>query len=389
MIKREIAETLGVMAGQFKALAITGPRQSGKTTLAKMTFPDKPYVSLEWPDELDRALRDPRHFLGRFPDGCILDEVQRAPELFSYLQGILDESAQPGRFILTGSQQFGLMEKITQSLAGRIGMLELMPFGFGELSHGSYADGTLDEVMWRGGYPPIFDQQIDPRLWYDSYITTYVERDVRQLLNVKDLATFGRFLGLCAGNIGQLVNATRIGSDCGIDQGSVRNWLSVLEASYITFRLQPHHRNYRKRLVKTPKIYFRDVGLACRLLGIESASQLSTHPLRGSIFENWVVVELLKSRLNKGFRSNLFFWRNNTGLEVDLLADSAGKLMPVEIKSGATIATDWFKGLDNWLELAGNEAVHPRLIYGGDQSWAEGTVGVIPWRKIADVSELL
>jgi len=387
MITRKIEPVLKAVSRQFKAVAITGPRQSGKTTLAKMAFPDKPYVSLESPDERERATRDPRLFLSRFPKGCILDEIQRAPDLFSYLQGDLDAHPEAGRFILTGSQQFGMMEKISQSLAGRIGMLSLLPFSIEELKQGGFLADHVNEVLYQGGYPPIFDQKINPHLWLDSYITTYVERDVRQIINVQDTALFQRFLSLCAGNIGQLFNSTRIGNDCGLNHGTVGKWLSILETSYIAFRLPPHHRNYRKRVVKTPKIYFWDVGLAVRLLGIESAEQLATHPLRGHLFENWAIVELQKGRFNRGKKSNLFFWRNNTGLEVDALAEQADKLLPVEIKSGATLASGWLKGINQWLSLAGDDAVNPTLIYGGDTVWKEGPTSILPWEQITELAE--
>ncbi|NCC50439.1 MAG: ATP-binding protein [Spartobacteria bacterium] len=387
MINRNIESVVRSLSAQFGCLGITGPRQSGKTTLARMIFPDKPYVSLETPDERMMATRDPRRFLARFPAGCILDEVQRAPDLFSYLQEIIDAHSEPGRFILTGSQQFGMMEKITQTLAGRIGILTLLPFSVSELNEGTYLSGDLNQVLWQGSYPPVFDRKIDPILWYDSYITTYVERDVRQMLNVKDIQLFQRFLGLCAGNIGQLFNASRISNDCGINHGTVSHWLSVLEASYVAFRLQPHHRNYRKRIVKTPKLYFWDTGLVIRLLGIENASQLRTHPLRGPIFENWVITELMKGRFNRGRRSNLFFWRNNTGLEVDVVAEQAGRLMPIEIKSGATLSTDWFATINKWLSLAGNEAINPTLIYGGAIPWGDGPVRVIPWSDISTIAD--
>lgn len=382
MIPRNIEPTLRQMAGQFKAVAITGPRQSGKTTLSRLVFPNKAYVSLEAPDERARAIYDPRQFLSRFPNGCILDEVQRAPEIFSYLQGILDHATEPGHFILTGSQQFGMMEQISQTLAGRVGILKLLPFSLSELP----ANNDLNEVLWKGAYPPIFDQSINPVFWYDAYISTYIERDVRQVLQVQDTNQFQRFLALCAGNIGQLFNASRIGNDCGLNHGTVSKWLSVLETSYVAFRLQPHHLNYRKRLVKTPKVYFYDVGMAIRLLGIESSQQLSTHPLRGALFENWVIVELLKQRFNAGLRNNLSFWRSHTGHEIDLLIERGGSLMPVEIKSGQTFASDWLKGLQKWLSLAGNDATLPTLIYGGDNSWREGDIQILPWQKIHQIA---
>ncbi len=387
MIKREIEPIFREMVAQFKAVVITGPRQSGKTTLAKMTFPNKPYVSLETPDELKRATGDPRLFLSRFPEGGIIDEIQRAPELFSYLQENLDSHSSPGRFILTGSQQFGMMEKISQTLAGRIGILSLLPFSISELMQGEFLSADINTVLWQGAYPPIFDQKINPQLWLDAYISTYVERDVRQIINVQNTALFQRFLSLCAGNIGQLFNASRISNDCGLNHGTISSWLSILETSYITFRLPPHHRNYRKRVVKTPKLYFWDVGLAIRLLGIESAAQLTTHPLRGSLFENWAVVELQKGRFNRGKKSNLFFWRNNTGLEVDVLAEKADKLLPVEIKSGTTLTTDWFRGINQWLSLAEDDAIDPTLIYGGDTTWKEGSTAVVPWKQLATLAQ--
>jgi hypothetical protein len=383
MIDRDIEPILRKMALQFKAVAVTGPRQSGKTTLTQKVFPEKPYVSLEAPDQRTRAIQDPRQFLSQFPDGCILDEVQRAPEIFSYLQSRLDASPDAGQFILTGSQQFGMMEQISQTLAGRIGLLKLLPFSLSELPKTKTTQ--LNDILWNGAYPRIFDQKIDPAFWYDAYITTYVERDVRQILQVQDTHLFQRFLALCAGNIGQLFNASRIGNDCGLNHGTVGKWLSVLEASYVVFRLQPHHKNYRKRLVKTPKIYFYDVGLAIRLLGIESPQQLDTHPLRGALFENWVILEILKGRFNRGQRNNLSFWRNNTGHEIDLLIDSGGQLMPVEIKSGQTFASDWLQGLRKWLLLAAKEAHQPKIIYGGEESWKEGEIQILPWRKISDL----
>lgn len=389
MIRRELERGVRELAGQFKAVAITGPRQSGKTTLARTIFADKAYVSLESPDERERATRDPRQFLGRFPDGCVLDEVQRAPELFSYMQEELDQSAEPGRYILTGSQQFGMMEKITQSLAGRIGMATLPPFSITELEQGDYRGEGLNTVLWTGGYPPIFDQEIEPTLWLDAYITTYIERDVRQIVNIQDTLAFQRFLALCAGSVGQLFNASRIGNDCGLNHGTVAKWLSVLEASYIAYRLAPHHRNYRKRLVKTPKLYFWDTGLVCRLLSIEHPDQLATHPLRGAVFENWVVSELVKGRLNRLLRNNLYFWRTNTGMEVDVLAEKSGRLLPIEIKSGSTIGSDWTLGLKKWLELAGGEAIEPSLIYGGDTEWKVDEVEIIPWKSISRLANRL
>lgn len=387
MIRRQIARVLEEYAAQFKAVAITGPRQSGKTTLARMTFPRKPYVSLEEPDVRMLAIEDPRRFLQQYPQGCVLDEAQRVPSLFSYLQGCLDASSQPGRFIITGSQQFGMMQEVTQSLAGRVGLLSLLPFSMAELIAGEYAPTSVDAALYGGCYPPVYDQGIDVVPWMKSYIGTYLERDVRQVLNIRETERFQQFLGLCAGNVGQLFNASRLGADCGMNHGTVRNWLSVLEASFIVFRLQPHHRNYRKRLVKTPKLYFWDTAVATRLLGIETVAQLATHPLRGALFENWVIVELCKARLNQGLDANVRFWRNNTGLEIDALTDFGGRLLPVEIKSGSTVASDWFVPVERWLDLAGTDAGEAVLIYGGDRSFRRGRVRVIPWRRTATIVE--
>ena len=386
MITRQCEPFLRSVASQFKAVTITGPRQSGKTTLARMVFPDHAYVSLENPDVRRMAEEDPRLFLSSYPDGCILDEIQRVPTLFSYLQQHLDEADTPGRYIFTGSQQFGLMEGITQSLAGRTAILNLLPFSYAELDRGGYVAPSLEEHLLKGGYPPIYDQGIDPVPWLNAYISTYIERDVRQAVNVRDLTLFSRFIALCAGSVGQLLNLSRLGTDCGINHGTARQWLSVLEASYIAYRLPPHHRNFRKRLVKSPKLYFYDTGLAARLLGIEEPMQLITHPLRGALFENWVISELMKGRFNRGKTSPLYFWRDHVALEVDVLVESADKLLPVEIKSGKTLADDWFTAMKKWTTLAGKTAGPKALVYGGDEAWAREDVEVIPWRNISNLA---
>jgi len=350
-------------------------------------FPDKEYVSLESPDYRALALRDPRRFLDQYPSGCILDEAQRAPELFSYLQERLDGTNQSGQFIITGSQQFGMMREISQSLAGRVGLLSLMPFSQEELKRGGYSWSSVDEMLFNGSYPPVYDQKIDVVPWMDAYIDTYVERDVRQLINIRDLNRFDRFIRLCAGNIGQLFNASRLGTDCGINHGTVSNWLSILETSYITFQLRPHYRNYRKRLVKTPKTYFWDTGLACRLLGIEKPEQLALHPSRGHLFENWVVVELLKARYNAGKNNNLFFWRNNIGLEVDIIIERADKLTPVEIKSGSTISPSWFNSIEKWIDLAGKDVEDAYLVYGGTKSFTQNSLSILSYMDIKSINQ--
>ncbi|NDE74058.1 MAG: ATP-binding protein, partial [Betaproteobacteria bacterium] len=341
MITRQATATLLDLAQGYPALAVTGPRQAGKTTLAQSTFPDKPYVSLEDPDTRAFAQDDPRGFLARLPDGAILDEVQRCPPLFSYLQTRVDANRRMAEFVLTGSQQFGLLSTITQTLAGRVGLVQLLPFSMGELGSGPLPVPSLDELLWRGLYPPIHDRQLAPERWFANYVMTYVERDVRQLIEVKNLSLFQRFLKMCAARCGQLLNMTSLANDCGVTHKTIGAWLSVLEAGYLIFLLQPHHKNFGKRLVKTPKLYFHDTGLAAYLMGIQDANHLSIHPARGALFENLVISELLKQRFNQGLPSNLYFWRNNTGDEVDLLIEQGDFLVPVEIKSGQTFNADF------------------------------------------------
>jgi predicted AAA+ superfamily ATPase len=387
MITRQATDLCLQLASEFKALAVVGPRQAGKTTLAQAVFSNKPYASLEEPDVLRFAAEDPRRFLAQYPNGAVLDEVQRCPDLFSYLQGIIDASRETGQFILTGSQHFALTERLTQSLAGRVGFLRLLPFSYEELEQCDDKPESLDEALFLGGYPPLYDQPVDPERWLNAYIATYVERDVRQLTNIRDLATFQRFMRLCAGSVGQLLNMSRIASDTGVDQKTAKAWLAILEASFIVRLLRPHHRNFRKRLVKAPKLYFFDTGLVARLLGIESPRQVVTHPLRGALFENWVISELLKGLSNRGKQENLFFWRSHVGHEVDLLLDRGTRLWPIEIKAGSTIASDWFDGLRRWMALAREVGDSPALVYGGDRSQVRGEVQVIPWRKIDGLAE--
>lgn len=385
-ITRNAEPTLREMAAQFKVLAVTGPRQSGKTTIVRHVFPEKPYASLENPDTREFALRDPSRFLLGYADGAILDEVQRCPELLSYLQGMVDQSEERGRFVLTGSQHFGLMAKVSQSLAGRVGIVHLLPLSLDELTAGGLRPDGLDAVLFKGGYPPVHDTDASPERWFNAYIETYLERDMRQLIHVHDTDRFHRFLKLCADSVGQLVDMTRIGSDCGVDQKTVKAWLAILETGFIIYRLRPHHENFRKRLVKTPKLYFHDTGLVARLLGIESVAQLATDRRRGDLFENWVVSEMLKGRFNLAKNDNLFFWRDNTGVEVDIIADRAGTLLPIEVKSGMTIASDWFDGLAKWRRLAGERGAKPVLIYGGDQRQSRETAEVLPWSDIGKLT---
>lgn len=381
MIKREATNELLRLAKQFKAIAVTGPRQSGKTTLVRAVFIDKPYANLENPDTRMFAREDPRGFLDSYPDGAILDEVQRVPELFSYLQQILDEAPENGMFILTGSNNFLIQENISQSLAGRVAYLFLLPFSIAELPQKTM---RTDALMFRGGYPALYIGDIDVSLYYANYIRTYLERDVRLLKNIGDLVAFEKFLRLCAGRTGQMLNMSSLAIEVGVDVKTISAWIGVLEASFIVFRLQPYHKNFNKRVVKMPKLYFYDTGLALALLGLENEQQLVTHPLRGSVFETLIVVELLKKRYNQLKSNNLYFWRDSIGNEIDILLDFADGQVPVEIKSGRTITKDFFKGLNYWKKLSGTN--HGFLVYDGDsmQKRSDGFT-VVPLKEMGDV----
>lgn len=384
MIIREATGEVKILARQFKAVAIVGPRQSGKTTLARTVFSGKPYVSLENPDIRRYAQEDPRGFLEQYKGGAIFDEAQRVPELFSYLQQILDESSEKGQFILTGSNNFLLQENISQSLAGRIGYLYLLPFSTEEVQKATQRSFSVEEALFSGGYPPIFDNQIPPEKWLPNYISTYIERDVRQIKNISNLNQFERFLKLCAGRIGQLLNMSSLAIEAGVDSKTIASWLSVLESSFIIHLLKPHHQNFNKRLVKMPKLYFCDTGLACSLLGIKKASQLDLHPLKGSIFENYVVGEFLKDRYNRNTPFDLYFWRDNSGNEIDIIIDKGSYLYPVEIKAGKTITSDYFKNLQFWKKITDSPA--GAVIYAGDalQKRSNGLL-VLPWNQLLGI----
>jgi predicted AAA+ superfamily ATPase len=386
MIPRTAKKTLERLAKGFPVVALTGPRQSGKTTLAKSVFKDKAYVSLENPDEREFAQRDPKRFLQRFPNGAVLDEVQRCPELLSWLQGWVDERGIMGDFVITGSAQFDLLAGITQTLAGRVGRVELLPLSSAELQAAGKAPGNLNASLFQGGYPALYDRDISPQDWYANYIATYLERDVRQLIAVRDLTQFQTFVKMCAARTGQLLNLSSLGADCGVTAVTAKQWLSVLEASYIVTLLKPHHRNFGKRLVKAPKLYFYDAGLAAWLLGIRDAVTLETHAARGALFETYVISELMKQRLNAGESLNLYFWRDHVGHEVDVLIENTHGLQPLEIKSGSTFASDWTNGLKKWQKFAGDESIQPSLIYGGANSYEREGLHVWGWQDIAEIS---
>jgi hypothetical protein len=395
MIQRTLSKSLQAAAAHYPVVTVTGPRQSGKTTLVRAVFRGDDYVSLEDPEQRAFALDDPHGFLGQFDGRVVLDEAQRTPELFSYIQVLVDEEDRPGRFILTGSQNFLLLRTLSQTLAGRCAVLHLLPLSLdeqqghsprrvGDVGHTipksrGAPETSLAEVLVTGGYPRVHDQGLDPQEWLRNYLQTYLERDVRDLLQVGDLEAFRRFVALCAGRTGQLLNLSGLAADSGISHSTARRWLSVLETSFLVIRLPPHHRNFNKRLVKSPKLYFLDTGLLCYLLRVRSPDELRVHPFRGPIFESFVVSELYKRACHAGEEPDLFFWRDATGHEVDLLIVRGSQVVPAEIKAGETVAADFFKGLDYWRHLAGEPEGTAALIYGGDRSYRRRGVAVYPW----------
>lgn len=379
MIQRSIANKLQHFATKYPIVTVTGPRQSGKTTLIKASFPDYEYVNFEDPDVLQMAKEDPRLFLNRYQRKAIFDEVQRIPELFSYLQNHVDSQNKEGMFILSGSQNFLLMEKLSQSLAGRTAILKLLPFSKSEIAASPLKFNLPDELIFTGGYPRLFDKNIAPTEFYPFYIQTYIERDVRQLQNITNIDSFIRFVKLCAGRIGQLLNLSAIANECDITQPTAKAWLTVLQASYIVFLLQPYHKNFNKRLVKTPKLYFYDTGLACSLLGLKNHEQLITHYLRGGLFENWAIAELIKNYFNKAEEPAIYFWRDNIGNEIDLLVENGPYVETYEIKSGATYNVKFFNGLKYWNKLTKAEN-NGAVVYGGDKTMETPHGKLIGWK---------
>ncbi len=381
-IQRELTKKLKQTFRQFPIVALIGPRQSGKTTLVKHVFPVLDYVSLEDPDTREFAQSDPRGFLDSYQKGVIIDEAQRLPELFSYLQGIVDKKKKAGQFILTGSQNFLLHQQISQSLAGRVALLKLLPLSLLELES---QPTDYEHFLFKGFYPKLYASKIEPNDWYPNYLQTYIERDIRQLKDITNLGAFQKFIKMCAARTGQILNLTTLANDCGITHNTARAWLAVLEASFIVFLLKPHYKNFNKRLIKAPKLYFYDVGLAAHLLGIESSEQIKTHHLKGSLFESLIISELFKKRFNSGKIENCYFWRDKTGHEIDCLIEQGTKLSPLEIKSGKTISSEYFRDLNYWNKLAKASVADSFVVYGGNKNQKRSQAHVLSWRNLAEL----
>ena len=383
MIQRDLAPKLRAAARSFPALTLTGPRQGGKSTLCRMVFPKHAYANLEAPDVRTFAATDPRGFLAQFERRAIIDEIQRVPELTSYLQQMIDDNPRHGRWILTGSQSLTMMESVSQSLAGRTAVLHLMPLARSESRRFRRYPKSLDEALFTGGYPRILDQRLEASEWLGSYVRTYIERDVRLISNIGDLTTFQRFVQLCASRTAQLLNLSSLALDAGISQPTAKAWLSILESTFIAFRLQPYFGNIGKRLIKTPKLHFYDTGLVCWLLGIRDPSQLRLHPLRGAIFETWVVSEILKHRLNRGEHAGLYFYRDRHGLEADLVIEEGQRLTVVEAKSGQTATTELVSAGRQVAEILGDAARVDRIVvFGGERGQQRSDVSILTWDTV-------
>lgn len=387
ILKRALEKQVIQASKEFSVIAIVGPRQSGKTTLAQKIFKDHRYISLEDFDIRSLALADPRKFLTDYPSesGIILDEIQHAPQLLSYMQTIVDKDKKLGYFIVTGSQNFLVDQAITQTLAGRMAVLTLLPLSISELEEGNAIPEKIEELVFKGSYPAAHTQKISIDRLYKNYLRLYVERDVRQITNVSDLMTFQKFMRLCAGRTGQVVNLSSLGNDCGINQSTVKAWLSLLEASYVIFQLHPYFENYGKRLIKSPKIYFIDTGLACSLLKIRSAEDLEDHYLKGGLIEALIISDLLKQQYNRDLQPSLYFWRDHAGHEIDCIIDESKYPIPVEIKAGKTIVSDFFKELSFWKETINIDKAHRYLVYGGNenQSWPQAEV--LGWKTAGNL----
>lgn len=385
MIQREIIDVIKLMASKMPIISITGPRQAGKTTVAKMCFPHYDYVNLENPDILEDAKSDPKLFLSRHSEGLIIDEAQHFPELFSYIQTISDKRNKAGEFVITGSQNFLLSAKISQSLAGRVFITNLLPLSLSEIKHVGCVSEYYKKSVFTGFYPRIYDKNIPPELFYPSYVQTYTERDIRQIINVSNLFLFQKFMRLVAGRVGQILNYSSLSIELGVDLKTVKSWFSILEASFIVFFLQPHFQNFSKRLLKTPKLYFYDTGLVCSLLGIKHENDVDVHWAKGALFENMVIAEIMKNYFNKAEKPPLYYWRDNTGNEVDCLIDEGNKIKSIEIKSSTTINSNFFKGLNYYKKLNPNSL--PYLVYGGNECYKRKEADIIGWNNTKKIFE--
>jgi len=385
VIKRDLSHTLKRLSSKFPVVSVVCPRQSGKTTLVRNVFPKLAYISLEDMDTREFALQDPRGFLSNYRNGVILDEVQRVPALFSYIQTLVDQKNTTGNFILTGSQNFLFQEKISQTLAGRTAILNLLPLSLAELEKTPYALKSSEDYIFQGFYHRIYDKKIFPGDWYPNYIQTYVERDVRLIKNISDLNTFQKFIRLCAGRSGQILNLSSLGNDCGITHNTAKNWLSILESSYLVFLLKPYYKNFSKRLIKMPKLYFYDTGLVCSLLGIQNEKQLATNYLKGGLFETLIISEIMKNSFNKGMVPDCYYWRDKTGHEIDCLIEKGNSVIPIEIKSGKTITDDFFAGLKHWRKITGGGTSRPLVVYGGEENQKRTAGNVISWKRLDSI----
>ena len=378
MIYRQIENRIKLLGEKYQVITVTGPRQSGKTTLVKKVFKDYKYVNFEDISIREFAINDPKGFLLAYGDHLIIDEAQHVPDIFSYIQVTVDADKNR-KFVLTGSQNFLLLEKITQSLAGRVAIFYLLPFSNEELDGTKYQPDNWQKHIFKGGYPAIYDRKLDASDWLRNYITTYVERDVRQLLNVGDLTNFQRFIKVCAGRIGQITNFSSMANELSVSYHTIQSWLSILETSFITFRIYPYFKNFNKRLIKSPKIYFNDTGLVCALLGIDKPEQINTHYLKGELFENMILCELRKYLFNHTNDRDMYFWRDNSGKEIDCIIGGLEHPKAIEIKSSATLHSDFYKNLKWWQTLS--ESKNTTLIYGGDESYTRSGVATLGWRE--------
>jgi len=382
MLNRKLGIKINESASKMPIIAITGPRQSGKSTLIQALFPDHHYLNLEDPELRQFALTDPKGFLHTQKGSLILDEVQYVPHLFSYIQVISDKEKIPGQFILSGSQNFQLMESISQSLAGRVSIFNLLPFSLEEIKGSSFEMENFEEYILKGFYPRIYDLELDPYRWLQDYLRTYVERDVRQLLNIGDLGLFRQFLEICAGRIGQLVNFSEIGNQLGISYQTVSKWISILETSFICYTLRPYHKNFNKRIVKSPKLYFYDTGLACALLNLRTVDELNRHFAKGALFENLVLNEVMKNQLNQDLPANIYFWNAASSHEIDLVMEVGGKLIAAEIKSARTINSNFFSSLTYFQNASGISSEDSYLIYGGEEVQKRSNAQVLNWNRL-------